>query len=291
MLIQKTLEIRPDVLALPFYLAGLWLLLRGLREVEGPAARRLPWFLGGGLCLGAAIMCTQKMLFVLPGALGGLGLWALAGRGRLLLARGAAVFAVVAGTVVPLAATWLGFAAVGGGTQFIHNNFILNAKWRMHSDRHLLVTLETSWPILVLCLVGASLAMYRFRRAKIRDYGDVVLLCTLVGLGAGLLVVPAAYRQYYLMPLPIACLFAARGLVFLVNLARERRRGWLLVGATVPLLAWPGVDLARSFGRRDEQQTARLRYVFAHTRPTDPVLDGWVGTGVFRPHPLYYFLE
>src|SRR5213078_1632388 len=66
-LIQKTLEIRPDVLALPFYLAGLWLLLRGLREVEGPAARRLPWFLGGGLCLGAAIMCTQKMLFVLPG--------------------------------------------------------------------------------------------------------------------------------------------------------------------------------------------------------------------------------
>ena len=22
--------------------------------------------------------------------------------------------------------------------------------------------------------------------------------------------------------------------------------------------------------------------------PADPVLDGWLGTGVFRPHPLYY---
>jgi hypothetical protein len=32
-----------------------------------------------------------------------------------------------------------------------------------------------------------------------------------------------------------------------------------------------------------------LRYVFEHTGPTEPVLDGWLGTGVFRPHPLYYF--
>ena len=52
----------------------------------GPATglRRL---LAGGLCLGAAVMCTQKMLFVLPGALAGLGLWVLAGRGRRWRAR------------------------------------------------------------------------------------------------------------------------------------------------------------------------------------------------------------
>ena len=34
---------------------------------------------------------------------------------------------------------------------------------------------------------------------------------------------------------------------------------------------------------------ARLQFVYAHTGPTDAVLDGWLGTDVFRPHPLYYF--
>ena len=32
-----------------------------------------------------------------------------------------------------------------------------------------------------------------------------------------------------------------------------------------------------------------MRYVFEHTAPADTVLDGWMGTAVFRPHPLYYF--
>ena len=34
---------------------------------------------------------------------------------------------------------------------------------------------------------------------------------------------------------------------------------------------------------------ARLRYVYVNTGPADQVLDGWLGTEVFRPHPLYYF--
>jgi hypothetical protein len=109
------------------------------------------------------------------------------------------------------------------------------------------------------------------------------------GLIAGILVVPAAYRQYYIPPLTIACLFAAKGLSFLLELVQERARARLLVYALVPLLVWPVVDLARSFAGQDERQTARLRYVFEHTGPTDQVLDGWLGTGVFRPHPLYYF--
>jgi hypothetical protein len=116
-----------------------------------------------------------------------------------------------------------------------------------------------------------------------------VLLSTLGGLVAGLLVVPAAYRQYYLMPLPIVCVFAARGLGVLVDRAQERSRAWLVVGAAAVFLIWPGVDLATSFARRDDRQIARLRYVFEHTAPTDTVLDGWMGTAVFRPHPDYYF--
>jgi hypothetical protein len=188
------------------------------------------------------------------------------------------------GVAVPLAVTWAAFAAHGGGAQFIHNNFILNAKWKAHSSRHLLVTLATRWPIAILCLLGAWEALQRVSRtpARERGYCDVALFATFAGSMAGLLVVPVAYRQYYLMPLPIACVFAARGLCFFVD------RGRLLIGATAVLLIWPAVDLARSFTQRADLQMARLQYVFAHTTPTDTVLDGWLGTAVFRPHPLYY---
>jgi hypothetical protein len=233
-------------------------------------------------------MCTQKMLFVLPGALTGLGIWALAGGQRRLLARSLAGLVALVGIAVPGALTWAGFALYGGGSQFIQNNFLLNAKWKMHSDEHLMVTLETSWPILLLCLLGATVSLYRFYHAKQRRFGDVLLLCTLFGLVAGILLVPAGYKQYYLIPLAIACVFAAQGLTFLVELVRQRARAPLLICATLPLLVWPVAELGSSFTERDQRQTARLRYVFEHTRPTDTVLDGWMGTGVFRPHPLYY---
>jgi len=284
--IQKTLEIRPDVPALPFFLAGLWFLLRGLRESDGAASRTARWLFGGGLCFGAAIMCTQKALFVVPGAVAGLGIWALAGRSRVRIL---AVAVFLIGIAVPFASTWAAFAAHGGGEPFIRNNFLLNAHWKAHSSRHLLVVLETSGPILLLSGVGAWVALQRFRRDQRRDFGDILLLCTMAGLFAGLLVVPAAYRQYYLMPLPIACVFAAKGLLFLVERAPRRIRSALFAGAVLALSIWPVVDLARSFTRRDERQIARLRTVFERTAPADTVLDGWMGTDVFRPHPLYYF--
>jgi len=287
--IQKTLEIRPDVPAFLFFMGALWLLLRGLLEEERLTTPRLRWFLGGGLCLGAAIMCTQKMLFVLPGAFLGLGLWALAGGRRALVARMPALLVVGLGVAAPALLTWLGFALHGGGRQFIYDNFLLNARFQLRSFRGVQVTLKTSWPILVLALLGASVAIHRFSRADRRRYGDVLLLCTLGGLIAGIAVVPVVYEQYCLVPLSIACLFAARGLSFLVELARERARAWFLVGAILPLSVLPVLYLGWSFGHGNDGQMARLRYVFDHTGPADSVLDGWLGTQVFRPHPLYYF--
>ncbi len=292
--IQKTLEIRPDVPALLFFLGALWLLVRGLfDEEDAPATPGRRWFLGGGLCLGAAVMCTQKMLFVLPGAFLGLALWALGGGRRALGARMRAVVMAGVGVAAPALLTWLAFAVQGGGWQFIYNNFLLNARFQLRSFRGVQATVKTSWPILVLALLGAATAINRFRRARRRRYGDVFLLCTLGGLIAGVAVVPVVYEQYCLVPLSIACLFAARGFALLLSLAvqlvRERARAWVSVGAILPLLVLPVLYLGWSFGHRNDQQLARLRYVFAHTGPADTVLDGWLGTDVFRPHPLYYF--
>jgi 4-amino-4-deoxy-L-arabinose transferase-like glycosyltransferase len=286
-LIHKTLEIRPDVPALPFFIAALWF----LRHALAREARRLRWFLGGGLCLGATVMCTQKLLFALPGVFLGLGLWALSGvrRGdrRLSIARTAAVLVVALGVAAPIVVTWLGFALRGGGDQFIYDNFLLNAHWKWRTSRHLLPIVRTGWPVLALGLVGAWSALAKTPNSK-RDDGNVLLLCTLAGLAAGVAVVPVAYDQYFLPPLTIACLFAARGLSLLLEASRHRARAWLLVGATVSLLLWPLLDLRGEFGRRNEVQLARLQFVFAHTGPHDPVLDGWLGMDVFRPQPLYY---
>ena len=292
-LIHKTLEIRPDVPALPFFIGALWFLRHGLLAPQASPTRRLRWFLGGGLCLGATVMCTQKMLFVLPGALVGLGLWVLAGARRdgrrTLASRTSAVLVLLLGIALPAVVTWIGFALRGAGGQFIYNNFVLNARWGWRSGRHLSIILRTSWPILLLGLLGAWAVLFRHDRADERDDGDVLLLCTLGGLVAGLLVVPAAYEQYYLPALTIACLYAARGLSLILDRSRHRARAWLVICATVPLLIWPVVDLGSSLGERNDVQLSRLRFVFDHTGPAEPVLDGWLGTNVFRPPPHYYF--
>jgi len=285
--IQKTMEIRPDVLALPFFIAGLWFLSRGLLEASD--RRRLGWFAAGGLALGAAIMCTQKMLFVLPGAFTGLGLWALAGRPRWAPPRWAALLVVLAGVALPGLLTWGSFALHDGGGAFFRNNFLLNVKWRLRTGRNVLDTLATSWPVAVLAVVGALPTLRRLHRRAAPDHGDVLLLCTLAGLLAGIAVMPVPYRQYYLMPLAVACLLAAKGLVLLVDLAPRRAQAWLVAGAATVLLIWPVRDLKQSFAYQDPGQMNRLRYVLEHTAPDDPVMDGWLGTGVFRPHAFYYF--
>jgi len=285
--IQKMLEIRPDALALPFLACGLWSLARAL--VEGDPRRRLRWFAGGGLALGAAIMCTQKMLFVLPGAFTGLGLWALAGRPRWAPFRWMALLVVLAGVALPGLLTWAGFALHDGGGAFFRNNFLLNVKWRLRTSRNVLETLATSWPVALLAFAGAFPTLRRLQHRLPPDPVDVLLLCTLAGLLAGIAVMPVPYRQYYLMPLAVACLLAAKGLVWMVGLAPPRARPWLIAGTASVLLLWPVRDLKQSFTYQDPGQMNRLRYVLEQTAPDDPVMDGWLGTGVFRPHAFYYF--
>ncbi len=288
---EKSIELRPDVLASALFVSCLWLLLRGLARGTVSTTSGLRYFLGGGLSLGAAIMCTQKMLFVLPGALAGLIIWSLLGllnrevgaRSRMLLTL---VFLV--GVCVPAGLTWAAFALHHAGSEFITNNFVLNAKWK-HIETHMLRRLiVTSWPILALCLLGSAVSLARFFRYRRRCSG-LLLFCTLVGLFAGALVIPSAHGQYYLMPLPLVCLFAAQGLVLLVEGAQSRARPVLLVLALIPLGVLPARALRDSRKSRSDGQLAGLRYVFENTKPEDVVMDGWHGMGVFRPHAFYYF--
>jgi hypothetical protein len=300
--LMKTMEIRPDVLALPWFLGCLWLVLRGLAAGTAPVTKGLRHFLGAGLALGAAVMCTQKMLFTLPGILLGLTLWALAGvRARQphershptatggLGRRGLFIAAFLFGVAVPAAATWAVFALQGGGAQFITDNFLLNAKWKHFETGQLQRLFETSWPILLLCLIGSALALLRFSRRRPQASGELVLLCTLLGFFGGLLVMPSAHSQYYLPPLAIACVLAAKGLVFLVEGGDRRASAVRLVLALGLLGLLPLRALREALDWSNEGQLARLRFVLENTRPDDVVMDGWQGLGVFRPHAFHYF--
>jgi hypothetical protein len=289
-LMQKTLEIRPDVLALPFFIGALWFLLQALRAEDVLPARRLRWFLGAGLCLGAAIMCTQKMLFVLPGTLVGLGIWILrGGRTSARTSRVAAALVVSLGVAAPVLVTWIGFALRGGGGRFIYDNFLLNARVTLGSNRALPLILKTSWPVLVLGLLGAWAALRARGRTERRDDDSVLLVCILGGFLAGVPIVRVAYEQYYLPAMTIVCLFAARGICWLLDRGRAGARVSLVACAAVALSIWPVIDLRRSLDIRNDLQMERLRFVYAHTGPADRVLDGWLGTNVFRPAPHYYF--
>jgi len=327
--LQKSVEMRPDMLALPFFLGGLWFLLRGfllrglLRRGSLPrglagrgtsATRGLGFFVAGGLGFGAAIMCTQKMLFVLPGTLAGLGVWALSagGVGNRLAAFSAVagrsdrdpadaeddprarillILAVLVGICVPATLTWLAFSVHHAGRDFIANNFLVNASWKHTRTGQLLKLLETSWPVMTLSLLGLVVSLHRFFRHGLRRPGELLLACALLGLFAGILVIPVAQRQYYLMPLPLFCLFAAQGMLVSLDRLRveERTRTRVFLLAMIPLAVLPGLALLEAFTSPNDGQLARLRFVLESTRPTDVVMDGWEGTGVFRLHAFYYF--
>ena len=289
---QKAIEMRPDLLALPFFLGALCCLLRGLEtSAESPSAG-LWSFVAGGLSLGAAIMCTQKMLFVLPGLLVGLGLWAISARRR---ARALLGGAFVLAMIIPGLVTWAAFALRHAGSEFIANNFLLNSRWKHVETNLLRPFIKSTRPILILSSLGLCRTVVRFFRSPRRNYGEILLLSTLLGLCVGVQIIPAAQKQYYLMPLPLLCLFAANGLLWPIDWLASHRwgspagRAGLVVVVVAVLLVGRADSLRNNYRMLNDQQLARLRHVFETTRPTDLVMDGWEGTGVFRPHAFYYY--
>lgn len=347
MFLDKTIEIRPDVPAVLLWALCLGWLGRGfgnwrrrgeLSTLSGESAiTGGPWagygsFLAGGLCLGAAIMFTQKMLFTLPG----LGMawlaWVLFGGAKGgLRSRLSSAGMFCAGVVVPCLMTWAFFAAQHAGFAFIENNFLLNARWKAAEtpEPFLKYIVQDNWGILLLagggCLlvwrnaggVGAAFGARRvpalwkgsWRRHEEKrgdtaqskgfaslearlngfDWLGLALVTSVVGLLLGLLVIPVAQGQYYLMLLPLVALLAGRFLVFLMDCLPVRGKLAFLWAALLLLEIKP---VSHALGRmdwRNDGQLAELDFVMTHSAPNEQVMDGWRGLGVFRPHAWYYY--
>jgi len=148
---------------------------------------------------------------------------------------------------------------------------------------------DTSKPMFLVALAGPLLSLFAILRMRERRDGDVLLMCTGLFVFAGLRIIPVAQRQYYLMLFPIACLWAAQAVLWGLERMPERLRP-VLFGLSLFGLLWKPVrGVNDEAHRRSDEQMAKLRTVFERTQPTDMVMDGWEGMGVFRPHAFHYF--
>jgi hypothetical protein len=122
--------------------------------------------------------------------------------------------------------------------------------------------------------------------------GNVLLGSCLASLLVGAFVIPVAQRQYGLLFLPLLALGAGAGVAGLVRAGEAGLRpgsAWILAAATALSV---GPSLWRwqaSFARTNAGDLDAIRYVLRNVAPTETVLDGHSGAGVFRPHAYYYF--
>ncbi len=209
--LHKTLEIRPDGLGLVLWLLALLAALAGYRAPPR-GARGYLLLAASGAALGGAVMCTQKLLFGLPGIAAASLVFLLDPASPGSAARRLrACAAQLAGLAAAWGATAVYFAWRGGLGELLHSCFVLTAQWPVRfSPLRYGSRLAASNPELVaLALVGTVWAVAGVRRPEMRRRGDALLLLSLLSLAAGLVVVPVPYPQYYLHLLPLLALFAA----------------------------------------------------------------------------------
>jgi 4-amino-4-deoxy-L-arabinose transferase-like glycosyltransferase len=205
-----TLEIRPDPLAVAFWLLYLVLFIRAVQPDQKEHIRKMI-FGCSGLCLALAFLTSQKIVYAFPG-LAICCCWYVFSPsapetrrvrfGRLLYQLG--------GFCVPIIFTGFYFYLRGGFSNFLYYNFVFNAGLKRFSPYFGLHALAYQNPFLVLLSIAGLLQsiLLIFQRSTGRR-GDFILVPCTLALLVGLFVIPVPYAQYYLLFLPLVALFAA----------------------------------------------------------------------------------
>jgi len=227
----KTLEIRPDVLAMVLWLGCLCASLRAFELASRDASASL-WFVASGTLLGGMMMSTQKFGLALPG-FGLAMLWYLFGGPGEFRMRLRHCVLQFAGFCTPILATAGYMAANGALGPFVRFNFVKVVKVSHgFTPERIWFPLMLENPFLFgLGLLGLlrELSQVRPRRGFSADH--FVLLNTIGLLAVGSLIDP--FAQYALSFLPLVATFAALSLIYLTELvmARSSRQRWWIAGA------------------------------------------------------------
>jgi hypothetical protein len=284
--LDKSLEVRPDVPAALLLVAAA-LILCGQPGAE-LRSRRVA---GGGLLMGLAVLFTPKVVFALPGFCVAIAWPMVAGRrprGKALARLGL----LAAGIAAPVAIVLVYFAARGALEEFLHCNVEVPLAWRRGSGPgELIAAVLRSNPPLLLGLPG--IALFCWTGVAQRRADALLLGWSSMGFLAGVFLIPEIAGQYLLLLLPFFTILAGAVLMDLFGGAAARLGGGARSALAALLLAALSVDplrrQAETFLSTNAEQLDRLSFVLRNSEPSEAVMDGFSGLGVFRPHAYYYY--
>ena len=238
MYLEKTIEIRPDVVASALWTACILVLLVALHSPDQSAVSLNPRYMFSGALLALSLIFTQKMLVALPGLSITMISHLVDGyRRKQLGLRIASWVNFAMGAAVPIATVACVFYFQGGLTALIEFCFLMNtdptARW---SPLYYLTQLTRQDPWLVA--IGAVAVVWQIvslARAGVSKSGDVLLTSNLVALVAALFFVPWPERQYYVSFLPLLALFAGALIIELWRKLLEFMKGQTTKGMQTEL--------------------------------------------------------
>ena len=282
--LQNGIEIRSDPLA-AFAVVGAFVCLD---RAFMPRRRRMFWAALSGLAISIAVVTTQKSLFVVPGLLV---CWIGLARQAPVRAWARLTAVALAAAATPAMALLWYFQRAGALSDFIYDNFLLNAEWPRDgfvSQIHWAwVEAESDTLLIASALVGCVIL-----GAHILREGRLAIVAPLVSLGLGFLIIPVVQPQYFLMALPFA---AVAGGVALERVIRDRS---LMAAGIIVLLAilTTGANLHRGFAGFDQHfeagndalVRAKLAYIIEHIPADATVMSGWSSGVALRPPAFRY---
>jgi hypothetical protein len=316
MFMEKSLEVRPDVVSVTSWLACLVLLMIGLRRQKADGWRTGMTFAGSGAFLGLGLMASQKIMFVMPGFSVAM-LWYLfdprsCGAFSQRIVNVAAQFA---GFCLPILIMAVYLAYNEALEPFIEYALVFNFGWPREFWHFRFTTdLVVQNPVLVnLSLIGLLIVVLRMYRSEYFRNGDYVIAINTIGLQIGLFLLPAPYPQYYMMLIPLMATLAAMTLVDVADtlgrslaadasgdpdarridrvvLAPFRTRDGMLAGIIILISIPSAIWMYEQSKWRNGEDLNEIRFVMDHTSPNDTVMDGWRGVGVFRPHATFFWM-
>ncbi|HKD66312.1 MAG TPA: glycosyltransferase family 39 protein [Candidatus Binataceae bacterium] len=210
---RKTLEIRPDGLAMVLWLGSLVLTFIAVKD-PNVSSRRL-WLFGfSGFLLGGAIMTTQKMLLMVPGFTVAMAWYLLGGSGT-QRARLAGCLWQLAGFWVPVLATLAFFVAHHALYRFFEYNLVFNLNWPNRFAPWTLLRIAVHWNPAVFVLGSSGLLLEIAREPRTLGFTlNRLLFVITIGALASLVEIPNPFFQYYLTFLPLLAIYAADFLWF-----------------------------------------------------------------------------
>ena len=292
----KSMEIRPDVPSTLLLVSAVVVATKAIQAFDQDPNQSLKWrWIVSGVFLGVAILCTQKVLFAIPGffaaSLTHLATVPPARRSRAWTDAGWAFV----GMSAPIGVALAYFAWLGGALQFVEHNLLMNLRWQARlSPWGVLSELFLQNPgFSMLAVIGLFVTGLQWIQKSARQRGEHLYWWVGVSAFAGTFIIPVPHRHYALMFLPFAAILAAQALTAIVGAASAekgaRLRTWLTASALILLSLYPSRHRLPYHQDTISPYFRSVEYVLSNTGKSDTVMDGFSGFGVFRHHAYFRF--